>query len=728
MEEAGVRVGLERMQWMFNEIQRSDVKTYSELVNGVVQLLSGDCALEDFCSIVDTVLVCKRATIPSKVTSFLKRIFEDLYGTPGGLQTVLGVFSYLTRLTESRTVRVRKNALSILRLMTELPQIQGTVTDAFLSKICERLFDKEKSVRKEALRMLSEHQDVRLNAKIKVVSLFKDIVRHDPSHEVRRFGLNVISIEMGTYSCMIERCVDTNEAVRKTFYTRCLPLIDLRDVSLERRVFVMEKSILEREFDGRSLFLDVLFSTYRLPEDLRVLTSSFYERRSVKYLEMMLRGIFERVGCERSFEYLLAEPSEEDTFLAMVSLQYMEESSGRDGLNLPDLEEFVGVMYRSCLEVVEDSDVCSRQSKVERMKNLFRIVRFYDFFNETARKYILSTVYKLLAKNPIEEVVEEAVQIVGQVCDRDLNEFVGSVIKRNMGESLRMCLVVCKHVMKHIRPVTDLHEAIINEIVLQNIDSEETRTEVLEIGFYYIMDRPHNTIIQTLVSSMRMNTRILHMCVDLAIASSNEDVVAGVLEHVERMMTDGNEDGVIPASKLILSSLVTTKESKHRFVRLILEMYYNTQDDHLKQYCSVFFFELFMEDSSALIDVFCEVVDALGHSHRIFVDQSLYWICNSKHRNGSQELFYRICVHLCNGGDGSTGRRMLVGTLERIEIMGCWDTRLTKKILFCCSVMTRRLGNRLNIGGMIGRVMEVDDGEPIGQEDLWDVKADLNMN
>ncbi|KMV65589.1 chromosome condensation complex Condensinsubunit G [Encephalitozoon cuniculi EcunIII-L] len=715
---------LERMQLIFNKIQQCDSKGYSESLAEVMEMLTAHELSEEFLRVVNTVLACKRPSIPSRILSFLKRIFEDMPDLPKGEELVAGTFYYLIRFTESKFMKVRKNSLSILRLLSDVVRPE-VVANGLLEKISERLFDREKAVRREALKVLCYYQGMELNPKVRIVNLFKDIVRYDPSDEVRSLALSMISVDPSTYGCVVERCMDASGAIRRMFYEHCLPRIDLKSLSQDKRILLMEKAVLEREFDAKGSLVDAILSAYRIPEELRAVNASFYDRSRRKYLEALLKGVFEKVGCEKEFAYLLSDPSEENTFLSKTELLYIEELFGRDSLALPDLESFVSVMYRSCTSVVELSEESERKAQVEAMKNLFRIARFYDFFNEASRKYILSTAYKLLAKNSVEEVVEEAMQIASLVCDDDLNNFIGSIIKKNAKASPRMCLMVCKHVMKHIRPLSRLHEAIVEEIVLPNLSSGETAVEILEVGFYYALSRPHHAIIQSLVHNMEANSMAFQMCVDLVLSSRDEGLLGDVLRHIEQgLETKERDDIIIPGSKIALSHRMPD-DLRSRFIAFALERYYCTQDDHLKQYCSILFFELFSEDSTLLINIFCSVLEVLPCSHKVFIDQSLYWIGNSKYANGSQLLFYNICVRLASEYENDQTGKTLVKVLERIEVLRCWDPRMTKKILFCCSSVARKHGSRLNIGEVIRRLMEIDDGDPISQEDLCDVKKDL---
>lgn len=716
--------GLEKMQLIFNEIQQCDPARYSECLGDVVGMLAAEELLGELCSIINTIAACRRPSIPSRISNFLRRVFEDVSDVPRGTRLVLGVLSHLVRLTESRIAKVRKNSLAMIRLVGGVvpPEV---VADGFLEKICERLFDKEKGVRREALRTLGAYQGMELNPKVKIANLFKDIIRYDPSDDVRSLALSMVSMDPSTYGCAVERCMDTNDAIRKMLYEHCLPRIDLRGIAQDKRVLLMERAVLEREFDAKALLVDALLSTYRLPEDLRAMSASFYVRESQKYLEVLLKEVWERVGCGKDLGYLLEDPSEENTFLARAELLYVEDRLGKDELYLPELESLVAVMYRACLSVIETPDGAERMARIEAMKNLFKIAKLYDFFNETSRKYILSTIHKLLAKNSVEEVVEEAMQMAGLVCDSNLNNLIGSIIKRNVQLSPKVCLMVCKQVMKHIRPVGRLHQAIVDEIVLPNLCQGEGAVEVLEIGFYYVLSTPHHAIVQSLVHNID-DARVFQMCVDLALSCDDEELLRQVVEHVEaRLGHKDDEAMVIPVSKMILSHVGLSEELRNKAIAFALGRYYHTQDDHLKQYCSILFFELFSEDSSPLIAVFCSVLEELGGSHRVFTDQALYWIGSSKYPNGSQLLFYTICVYLANGSGKDQTKRSLLGVLEKIDVLGCWDPSTTKKILFCCSTMAKRMGSKPGVGDIIERLMEIDDGEPISPQDLSDVKRDL---
>ncbi|KAM0671236.1 chromosome condensation complex Condensin [Ordospora colligata] len=732
MEQTNLYSDLYRMQLIFNEIQGCDSKRYSESLNEVIEILNTQELLNEFCRILDTILVCKKPSIPLRILNFLRRTFEDVSEDPSRQQFIIEIFSYLIQAVDSRMHKVRRNSLSVIGLLLDVLQ-PSTIDSVVIQKLCERLFDKDKGVRKETIRVLSGFQGSELNRNVKVVNLFKDILRYDPNNDVRMFMLSVISVEQSTYNCVIERCMDMDESIRKMFYGICLPKIDMKELSADKRVFLMERAVVERDFDAKGKLVDVLLSVHCLPEQLEVLVDEFYDTSALGHLETLLRSVFDRVGCSKSFEYVISRPTEKNTFLYLTELQYIEEKDGRDALCLPEIDEFVSVMYESCMSVMECTMDESRREMVNRMRNLFRIAKMYDLFSDTSRRCIQGIIYKLLAKSCMEEIVEEvvdeAMQITSVVCDTDLNSFIGSVVKKSMHVSPGICLMVCKQVMRHIRPFSSLHSAIVDEIVVPNIENGGMVVEVLEIGFFYVLERDNAVIVQGLIDAMSDSHRVWCMCVDLAIYTRNQTILIPVEEYARDILERfDDEQMIIPVSKLILSGCVSDNELKEMFVKFALAKYYCTDDDHLKQYCSVMFFEMFCKDSSILIEVFCDIIESINEcSYKVFISQSLYWIGNSKYVNGSQQLFYKICIRLAAENGDERYKKLLLGVLDSIDVLACWESCLTKKIIFCCSIIAKRLGNRLNLGDSVTRLMEVDDGEPISKEDLESAKIDLGI-
>jgi hypothetical protein len=142
----------------------------------------------------------------------MKRLIEDLSVESPGREFLGNMFSHLLSFIDSKSRKVRKASIFLIRMVLES---ENFMSKDVLTKISERLFDRDKEVRKEAIRILSDSQNQDLGPKMKVVHVFKDLIRFDPSPEVRREVLKVIQINEITRNCIIERCIDSDLATRK---------------------------------------------------------------------------------------------------------------------------------------------------------------------------------------------------------------------------------------------------------------------------------------------------------------------------------------------------------------------------------------------------------------------------------------------------------------------------------------------------------------------------------
>lgn len=80
--------------------------------------------------------------------------------------------------------------------------------------------------------------------------MYKDLLKHDPSSDVRNNILLHVNLDTST----IERVCDECVTVRQNFFRVILPHLKLRELSIEKRALILEKSVLEREFDAYSFF------------------------------------------------------------------------------------------------------------------------------------------------------------------------------------------------------------------------------------------------------------------------------------------------------------------------------------------------------------------------------------------------------------------------------------------------------------------------------------------
>jgi hypothetical protein len=691
-----------------------DTKAYSFHLNETkMMILSGSEEVYDgFKKILDVLLLSSRKDFSSKILLFMKRLIEDLSVESPGREFLGNMFSHLLSSIDSKSRKVRKASIFLIRMVLES---ENFMSKDVLTKISERLFDRDKEVRKEAIRILSDSQNQDLGPKMKVVHVFKDLIRFDPSPEVRREVLKVIQINEITRNCIIERCIDSDLAARKVFYLSIFDKLKLSEINKDRRIFLMEKAYLEREFDVEGLFVDKIFDEYDPKENLNQVVKMFYNGKNTKTLEQFLFSIFDRI----EYECGDLPELEVSSFILRTYLSFKDQRFGRDSLNLPDLSLFVSHIYTMC----SDSIGVSSDQLDERMpiiKNLFATLRFYDFFTEESRKFIMSAIYKLLTKIGSETIIEECVILSKIACEDEFATFMGSIISKTMKNNMmESCMMICKYIMKYMSETPgEIHSAIINEVVLDNMDSDLKR-HGLEILFFYCLTEMKDDYLKIIIESGN-----IEMCTDLYVNTGYTMIRDPLCRLLDDKIVDESEEIIFPISKLLLFE---DRAENDKYLKYILTRYYVTEDDHVKQYCFVFFHEYFYKSSESLLRVFCEVLSSLESFKAVFIDQSLYWIANSTRKMGSQILFYNVCIYIIKRYD-SIPINIFLNVLDRIEVMCLWDSNLTKKIIYCCGMIIKKIDGRSNvINGIIGRLMGIDDNEPIDKDSIQEVRNDLGM-
>lgn len=612
------------------------------------------------------------------------------------------IFQYLLGFINSKNVRCRRHTLRLLYTILSIEKVD--LSTETLQCLSERLFDREVCVRREAIKICLMYQESNLSSSLKLHGVLKDVVRFEQSHEIRRMGLGELTVGPTTINCIIERCADANVNVRKTFWTVCFRRLVLREIAAPQRIYLMKSAFAEREFDAKTIFMQAIrgFSLEEFAE-------YFYSKEDVfdRVIEVYLASTQE--------EYKLAKYTPSHVHLVNVYYRFKEETEGRDALDLVDIDEFLNTLYARCVSLEEkiqrsldnadgphsnlnervlaDEDIAD---EIETVVGLFRLLSFYDLFNDASRRRVLKIINHLLTKCSIKEVVEESVVLCKRIWSSDLNVFLGAIIKKIRGT--RLCFVVSECIMKHL-PYSELHEAIFQEIVILNLNDS------IEVIYWYFYLKPSKSL-EELFLSFLPNKKALDGAVDLVLSGVIEPsaIEACLLSQI----TQFDENSVIPVAKLLLARKIT----KDVFFKYLLLIFYSSDTEHVQQYLSVFFHEYFLHDSMPVIEIYCDVVQLTTDNHKVFVDQALYWVSNSNTRNGSQALFFTVCLFIYNNYGELKNRRFLFHTLEKIMVVSCWEPVLTKKIIYLLTLIIKKRP-RENTQGLLTRLMDIDDGSPL---------------
>ena len=362
---------------LFNDIQNCSTTKATQFIERALGMIEqSDCFLD----IINRILPCKKSAIPSKVADFLYKLFERLNAKESPI--LESIFLYIYQFTDSKSILARRNALQMLNQIVEITDKRYIRKDV-LEKIAERLFDKEKSVRKQSVKICMKFQKERLSGNMFVQHGLKDVLKFDSSAEIRRIVLNELEVSEITLNSILERAIDLDISIRKLFWNKIVFKIDIKALSHNKRVYILKRAFLERDFDATIHFYS-LISDYTLDDFMH----HFYCREKeyatviVNYLhntsETFVLDRFEHIYVDFMYHYY----------------SHIEKSKGRDALDLMDLSNHLEILYqRATEEELNDPD------QISVVKNLFKILEFYDIFTVESKKYILSILKRNLFKH-----------------------------------------------------------------------------------------------------------------------------------------------------------------------------------------------------------------------------------------------------------------------------------------------------------------------------------------
>jgi len=678
---------LTQLQSIFNDIQSCDSRQFGENMRAALDIIPRDCS---FLRIIDTILLCQRSSPPPKVVHFLKRVLEELRET--SREVFRSVLEYLVDKSSCKSTRVRRNALRLLSTVLSIEEdgVDGDV----LSKVAEKLFDREQGVRKEALRMCISFQNQQLCGTLRVHAAIKDLIRYDPSHEIRKIGFLGLELNESTYNCILERCIDSNASIRRAFWTQYFPRIDMSGLTHIQRIYLMKKGISEREFNAKEIFLESI-RAYGMEKFI----DDFYceDEEYVTCIEECLKRSTENYELDRY------TPS----YLHFLTCYYKitEERSGKDALRLPPLEEFLKIFYLKCVELEK---ALAEQPDLRVLKYFLRILGFYDLFTDDSKKYVVSIVNHLVLTCNFTSVVEEAVMLLARTCEANLEKITGSLIKKTRGSPI--CFALCEAVMKHL-PLGAIHEAILSEITILDIEQSS------EIYFWYFTKNP-NPNIELQYLSLLPRTKVVEGCADLVLMGILD--VSKLEPCLQLQLSRFNQHCAVPVCKLLLGGKLASGD----YVKYLLLTYYSTETDSIQQYLSLFFFEYFRNTPCALADAFCDVLSLISANHKIFIDQSLFWMSAANRSLEYQRLYLAVCTFIYNKYDDLPNRKYFFVTLGAISVDPSWEPVTTKAIITVLGLIIRKRP-RENVNVLLNQVMEVDDGTPLSTEEFEKLKRTL---
>lgn len=682
---------LQSLQHIFNDVQICDSKKFKEHLSQTLMIIPQD---NSFLRIIDILLLSQKTSFPPKIFYFLKRLFEELSVKNRSIfdTIVLYVFDKIT----CKNSKIRKNSLKLINLFVSVDP--NCLNSDLLMKIAEKIFDKEVNVRREALKTIIPYQNYQLNESVTVQTTLKDVIRYDPSNEIRKMGFLGLELCDQSLNCILERCIDSDLQIRKAFWFQYFSKIDISKLTYPQKIYLLKKSMNERDFDAKSIFIN-----RAIDYGIESYIEQFYceEDEFGQSIEMILQNTV--------LDYELTRYTPAYLYFIYFYYRFKEEKDGRDSLKLVDLNEFLRIFYIKCTESESmqsngySNDEISQSFKV--LKYCLKILAFYDIFTDHSKKCVLSIINHLILHPSFNQIVEDCIVLAIRICDSNIINFIGSLIKKTKNKPI--CIQICEFAMKHL-PYGEIFDAIMTEIAILDISRSHN------LFFWYLTKNYNDHIAEQYLSYLPV-VKVLEGVTDLIL--SGLMTVDKVQSVIEEQLSFKNTSAVIPTCKLLLADKLNNCE----YVKTLLSIYYSTEVESTQQYLSVFFYEYFRIYPNILISIFCDVLELIPDNHKVFIDQTLFWISNSKAKNNYQQLYYNICVYLLQNYHAIQDRKHLFKTLFKIQLSDDWEPVLVKKLIVFLSQILRKRP-RENVHLLLNQLVEMDDGVPLSYEEYEQIR------
>lgn len=669
---------------IFNEVQNETLRKVNKRINSVKDLICySEDGLDKFLEILDIILIDKSKEIPSNVNLLVKMTIKSLNDDVNSHFFLQRIYEHLEKLLNCKISRARKKVLNLLNFFS--------LGDKNLSQISENLFDKDKRVRKECIKLLKNYQNKKINNSTTIAKIFKDLLKHDPNSEVRKEALKSLEITKENFSALITRSADIVPSVRKYFYENIIQYIIFRELTQEQRIFLLKVSFSDRIMVYKRIFIKKIREEYS--NDVISIIKHFYDEMILEELKELMTEFFDEIELQFNEEFLKSLDFY-SSFLIKEYLNFLDNKFGRDALELPPLVLFLEFFYKKSKECLNDKEL------IPLVRNLFKILSFFEVNDFESYKIIQTIIYNLVGKNFVEEVIDDIFLLPN--ISTDIN-FLGSLVKKN--ENNEKILSLCRSIFKNIS-FSELHNAILQEIIIKFND----RKEYYEILFYARLKEEKEEYLVYLFNDIQ-NTFIF--LTDLYLSETFKERISKILiDFLENELPNGNINAVKSICKINL------KERSSLFLEKLFVLFYSEKNEEVTQFLWVYFYDYFKENPEILIKNFCKMLEYVPlNKHRIFIDQVFYWLPEEN----LDSLTYHILIFIHK--KIGVNLRTLTNTLNLINITGK-NINLLKKIQYLIDLISKR---KINLNILQSKITKFIDDIEIEEYLVKEVKNDLEI-
>lgn len=760
------------------------------------QNFMSEITFEVFQQVLDIYILTKCAKKPKRVAYFFELVTEAIENDK---EIIINGIKYLAEFIDVKNKIVRRNVMVILGILIEkinfesdshgnliVPGFSGIDDEIqeIIRRIAERFFDIDKTVRTCAIQILSNFKNFFVNRKTTVKRILKDILRHDPSEDVRNCVMKFLVNE----NCVVEKINDESLMIRQNFYRICLPNMKLSDFTPAQRALILEKSLSEREFAALPFLKSKIYEEYHFPEDLAKFVRDFFVIESVEYdattakqieenrksLILLLNEFFRELSIDMSFfkPEFYEELNVHTALLLHAYLSHSEVVLGREALELVDFEYFSKILYSKVKDISLGNQTTT---DLYFMIILFQLTVFYDICDPLTSKQVLSTVYKFL-KLPVfrntdimNKFIESSVILASGMEKNSFFNFFGSLIATNKTKT-EFLYTLCKYIMMRVTPLESTHYAIIDEIAIPGLSVLKDRPILLEIIFYFIVSKyredpdslqPQDSEELNSKNPFQLFNLILadegstdiHILSDLFLLLENYRIeIADKILTFYKLIQDEILEMIfiIPFSKCLLVDPIKFSEF---FDRLVFT-YFKTTEERSQQYLTIFLQQFTLRNPGMAISKLFRIVRNLETlpNKKIFIDQTLIWIKSidsTTRQCYSQDILLNSMVFFISSAKSQMKKRnenfsenkkkknqivfqehvaIFEFIVARIQVNGTFSVSKIKQMIYCLGLIAK-IGHKLNenigLGELSNCLMIFNDNTPISDEDRDEIENRL---
>ncbi|KAI0040302.1 ARM repeat-containing protein [Auriscalpium vulgare] len=429
---------------------------------------------ECFLDMIDRVLVVKKGTIVAdrivkfvggyvKFLNKMKREGADDDDEEEeqtvSARFVAQVLKHLLKGFEVKDKNVRYRAVHfVAEMISHMGEIDEGMYSDLRSSLLKRVRDKEPTIRVQAVIALSkingtEDPDELDEGEQSVSDVLEDMLRHDPSAEVRRAVLLNMAVSDATLPAILSRTRDVDTTIRKLVYSMKLEPNCIaedgglgpshpRALTIDQRELIVKNGLGDRE-DGVRLATGKLIGKWvdavgtdkgEVVEDILAFLDVFDIGEGLQVADDALQSVFvtrselfEKVEFDDTF---WTDLSSLKAFLARVYVDHCIETNDekrRDGA-LPVVTKVVFCIQQAYNELLEDVD---GEEKELAISELLRLAVNLDYGDEIGRRNMSQLVRNMLLQESLpEKLVPRCLDILRilSASERDLIRIVVEIV------------------------------------------------------------------------------------------------------------------------------------------------------------------------------------------------------------------------------------------------------------------------------------------------------------